>query len=176
MTHHIGALSGQEIRDLIDSNALITDFKNIDVQLQSAGFDLRLADVEEFADVLSMGHLDFSNDKRRIPGTRPLKRASGGWKLEKGGYYLVRVAEVINMPRDLVAQFKPRSSLIRMGGTATNAWVDPGYRGRLQFGLVAHRDLFLEEDARIVQIVFHRTKESEAYSGIFLDEGVKKDK
>lgn len=170
------ALSGKEIRDLIGSDTLVTGFRDIEVQLQSAGFDLRVGEVEEFADVLSMGRLDFTNARRRIPETRPLAPSKEGWRIEKGSYYLVRVAEGLNMPRDLVAQVRPRSSLIRMGGTVTNAWVDPGYRGRLQFGLVAHRDLFIERDARIVQVVFFRTKQAPAYAGIFLDEGLQKKK
>jgi dUTP pyrophosphatase len=171
-----GALSGQEIRELITTKGLITDYRDLEVQLQSAGFDLRVGEVEEFTDVLSQGRLDFSNERRRIPETRPASPSKGGWRIEKGAYYLVRVSEALDMPRDLVAQFKPRSSLVRMGATVTNAWMDPGYRGRLQFGLVAHRDLFIERDARIVQIVFFRTRKAPAYAGIFLGEGMKKGK
>lgn len=168
------ALSGEEIRDLVQFKGLIENYQDLNVQVQSAGFDLRVEEIRTFSDICSMGYLDFSNEKRRVPEAELLKKTNNGWKLEKNKYYLVRVAEIINMPNHLVAEFKPRSSLIRMGGNVTNAWIDPGYRGRIQFGITAFRDIFLEEHARIVQTVFFKTVRTKEYDGIYLNEGIKK--
>jgi len=89
------------------------------------------------------------------------------------GYYLVRFNETVNMPLDLAAIGKPRSSLLRMGAFMVSAVWDPGYRGR-SISLLAvgnPRGIRIKRGARIIQLVFIKVLgETTGYQGIYQGE------
>jgi len=113
-----------------------------------AGVDLRLGKVY----VLKTGGR--LAEERVMP---EVEEAEGDeFVLGAGEYVLVETLEKVNMPKDLAARILNRSSLFRCGASLRNALVDPGYCGRLTFGLKneGEHEFRVERGARICQIVF----------------------
>jgi dUTP pyrophosphatase len=150
-------IGGSELRKLITERKppLISDWVDLDVQLQPAGFDLTVREVRAFA---SDGYLDFDNSKRRVAETIPIPfDESGRARLGKGAYLLV-FNEYVRLPLDVAALAKPRSSLLRSGATVETAVWDPGYEGRGRALLIVYNEhgIVLERNARVVQLVFFK--------------------
>jgi len=70
-------LNDQAIRKLVEDEKLITNYIDLDKQLQSSGFDLSLESIEEF---LGGGAVDFSNAERVIAETKPIKENKDEWR------------------------------------------------------------------------------------------------
>jgi dUTP pyrophosphatase len=164
-------LNREEIENLVEKG-LITHFIDLDTQLQPAGFDVTVDEIHEFEE---SGALDFSNGEREISSSRriePEKREEnddyGWWELDPGAYKVV-MNEKVDIPDDLVGVAMPRSSLLRMGATTENAFWDPGYAGGGEFLLLVKNSdgIEIKENARINQLMFFRTDETESYSGIY---------
>jgi dUTP pyrophosphatase len=166
-------LNRQEIRKLIESQRLLSDYIDLEVQLAPNGFDLTCAQVFEFD---TSGWLDFSNKERKTPQGRELlprkddpQDKFGWWELKKG-VYKVRTNETCNIPKDLVALAFPRSSLLRMGCFTQNAVWDAGFCGKSEFILVVENPhgMKLKQNARVTQLVFLSINETEqGYQGIY---------
>ena len=153
---------------------LLEGFPDLEVQLQPNGFDLTLAEIADFADP---GVLAADNAGRQLAATVPLPfGADGDLRLEPGPY-LVTLNETINLPRDVMALGKPRSSLLRSGVAIHNAVWDAGYRGRSQVLLVVYhpRGFTLSRDARVLQLVFFLLAHpvDQGYRGRYQGEGLR---
>jgi len=166
-------LGGSELRKLIVEREppLISEWVDLDLQLQPAGFDLTLREVRKFT---SGGYIDFNNSKRRIAESSLLPfDENGTLKLEKGSYLLV-FNEYLKLPLDIAAIAKPRSSLLRNGATVETAVWDPGYEGRGRALLIVYNEhgLILERNARVVQLVFVKVASPGLeYAGMYKGEG-----
>jgi len=151
----------------------VEDFVNARKQIGPNGVDLTVERLEEFE---TEGALDFTNEERMISKTKAVKLDEDGWTHIAKGSYKVVFNEVINMPNDLIAVARPRSSLLRSGASVETAVWDAGYRGRS----VALLNVFnpfglrIKRGARIAQIVFlkllHPTRE--AYGGVYQMENI----
>jgi dUTP pyrophosphatase len=144
-----------------------------EAQTQMCGVELTLQRVERF---LSAGALAFDNKERKLPETEVAEfDPSGGVDLGPGAY-LVTFNEIVDIPKDMSALARPRSSLLRMGATMETALWDPGYRGRSQSLLVVYNSqgLRLRRNARLMQLVFMRLEREadKAYSGIYQGENI----
>lgn len=152
---------------------MITEYIDLDTQLQPSGFDLSLESIEEY---LVGGAVDFSNQERVIAETRPLIPDNEGWyHLEKGVYKMV-YNEVVKMPLDVAAIARTRSTLLRNGAMIGTAVWDPGYEGRSSSMLTVYNPygLKLKKDARIAQLIFFQTGEvGKGYSGVYQKERMK---
>ena len=99
-----------------------------------------------------------------------------GWVELQQGEYLVTFNEVVNLPQDLMALGRPRSSLLRSGVSLHTAVWDAGYRGRSQSLLTVHHPagFRLQRNARMVQLVFFRLAipPEEGYRGRYMGEGI----
>lgn len=150
---------------------LIEDFVELELQLQPAGFDLTLREVRAFRD---SGYIDLSNERRRISETMLLPFDDRGRVHLPKGAYLVVFNEKLNLPLDVAAIARPRSSLIRSGATVETAVWDPGYRGRSKALLLVFNEsgITLERNARLVQLVFLRVTGDvvKGYDGAFQGE------
>ena len=164
-------LNRNEIKNLIDSNQIISEFIDLDTQLTPNGFDVTLKEVYR---IESSGHLDFSNKERKMPDftkLQPIKKEGdehGWWVLPKGTYK-IKANEHFKIPLDLITLAKPRSSLLRMGGTVYTGVGDAGFEGKMEFllNVTNEKGISLKENARIVQIIFLKmNKIDEGYSGI----------
>ncbi len=140
-------------------------------QVQPAGVDLRVAEVEVFDEA---GFI--SIEGKRIPAGRSLPILGGFWDLPPGAYR-IRFLETVEIPPDRVGFCYPRSSLLRMGASLHCAVWDPGYKGRGQALLVVYNPhgLSVERGARIAQLVLAALagEPSGLYRGDYYGEGLK---
>jgi dUTP pyrophosphatase len=165
-------LNREEIKRLIVKKNLIQGYINLDKQLTPNGFDLTVGKIFKF---ISCGSLDFSNSERVIPQAKEVlpkknkpKDKFAWWYLRRGAYK-VRTNEIINLPNNLVAIGFCRTSLLRIGAFTQHGIWDAGFRGRSEFILVVEntQGIRLKENARIIQLIFFRIKETGGYQGIY---------
>lgn len=101
---------------------------------EGAGFDLRLGEVYKISGDAFLGETErktadielvqsYKEDEKRTIEIRP------------GDYFLVATIEKVNMPINLTANFKPRTTTFRSGLFLRTGNVAPGYSGKLTFGL-----------------------------------------
>jgi dUTP pyrophosphatase len=165
-------LNSKNIRKLIKEVELISNYIDIEKQLQPSGFDLSVQKVSEY---IESGTVDFSNKERKIAETNLLKPNMEGWYKLKQGCYMLVYNEVVKIPLDVVAIARSRSSLLRNGASMGTAVWDPGYKGRSSSLLVVHNPngITLKKDARVAQLIFFKTNEVEnGYSGIYQNENI----
>ncbi len=163
-------LNDKILRKLIEEDGLVTEYLDLDKQLQPSGFDLSMESIEEF---LGGGAVDFSNKERVIAETRTVEPDQDGWiHLEKGVYKVI-YNEVVKMPLNVAAIARTRSTLLRNGAEVGTAVWDPGYEGRSSSMLTVHNThgLRLKKDARVAQLIFFETGDVEkGYSGVYQKE------
>lgn len=168
-------LNSSQIRKLIEERQLITDYIDLDRQLQPSGFDLSLSEVLAYQ---GGGSVDFTNVEREIAQTTPLEPDERGWYTLQQGCYMIVYNEVVRIPLDIVALARSRSTMLRNGAAVETAVWDPGYQGRSSSLLVVHNPngIRLKRDARVAQLVFLNIEEAEkGYDGIFNRERMSKD-
>lgn len=163
MTILAGSEASRHVEAMIDPGA----------QTQMCGAELTLQKVERF---LTAGSLAFDNKERRLPETEGIEfDASDSVDLGPEPY-LVTFNEIVDIPKDMAAIARPRSSLLRMGATMETALWDPGYRGRSQSLLVVYNShgLRLKRNARLMQLVFMRLEKvaEKVYSGVYQGENI----
>ena len=160
-------LTGNEARGLLESMI------DPETQTQMCGMELTLQKIERFT---SAGAVAFDNTERVLPETEPMDFGASGWIDLPAGAYLVTFNEIVNIPKDVAALARARSTLLRCGASLETALWDPGYRGRSQSLLVVYNPhgLRLKKNARLMQLVFLRLeKEAEkVYSGKYQGENI----
>ena len=158
---------------ILGSPPLIESYLSLDEQLQPNGFDLSLEDVSQLT---SGGNMGSKPDQRKLSDAETLEFDQDGWLRLSPGPYLISFNEVVNLPLNLMALGRPRSSLLRSGVSIHTAVWDAGYRGRSQALLVIHNNhgYDLRKDARLMQLVFfHLTQPvDQGYQGRFLGENL----
>ncbi len=163
-------LNDKILRKLITDHDLVTEYIDLDKQLQPSGFDLSLEGVETY---LGGGAVDFSNEERVIAKTEKILPDGDGWISLGKGVYKVVYNEVVKMPLNIAAIARTRSTLLRNGAEVGTAVWDPGYEGRSSSMLTVHNPhgLRLKVDARIAQLIFFETGAVEkGYSGVYQKE------
>jgi dUTP pyrophosphatase len=168
------ALERESISQLVlGTPPLVESYLSLDDQLQPNGFDLSLREVGRLA---SAGYLGREPDQRELSATEPLNFGDDGWLDLATGPYLITFNEIVNLPLDLMALGRPRSSLLRSGVSIHTAVWDAGYRGRSQALLVVYHPLGyrVQQGARLMQLVFFclARKVSEGYRGRFQKENL----
>jgi len=160
-------LTGSAARGLVESMI------DPETQTQMCGVELTLQKIERF---ITGGAVAFENKERKLPETELVNFDKMGWIDLTAGAYLVTFNEIVNIPKDVTAMARARSTLLRCGATLETALWDPGYRGRSQSLLVVYnpRGLKLKKNARLMQLVFLRLeKEAEKlYSGKYQGENI----
>ena len=169
-----GVLTKENILGLLKINPpLITGAVNIEEQLQPNGIDLTVREVSSFS---SRGNLTEANDGRVLSKTAPLIFDNHDGIDLTPGAYLVTFNEIVNLPNDVMALAKPRSSLNRCGVSIHSAVWDAGYSGRSQSLLVVYNShgFRLHKNARVLQLVFFHLDRSvtRGYSGRFQGENI----
>ncbi|HXS15019.1 MAG TPA: hypothetical protein VN711_02735 [Candidatus Saccharimonadales bacterium] len=101
---------------------------------EGAGFDLRLGEVYKISGDAFLGETE-----RKTADIELVQSYEAGEKrtivIKPGDYFLVSTIEKVNMPLDLTANFKPRTTTFRSGLFLRTGNVAPGYSGKLTFGL-----------------------------------------
>jgi dUTP pyrophosphatase len=168
-----GVLSREQIMALLDADPpLLEDLVDRELQVQPNGVDLTLDTVSGF---VGPGTLTMDNANRRLPGTQQHPFDPDQQLYLSPGCYEVRFNETINLPNDVMAYTRPRSSLLRSGVALHTAVWDAGYSGRGVALLVVYNShgFRLEHNARIAQMVFHTmgSATADGYSGVYAGEG-----
>jgi dUTP pyrophosphatase len=165
-------LSSEEIKERILKDRLIENFIDLSVQLQPASFDLTL---DEIFLLKSSASIDFSNKEREIPKYEEIE-FKDEWILLNKGIYLISFNEIVNIPKDLIAFVRPRSSLVRSGATIFSSLWDPGYSGKSNCLLVVLNEngIKIKKNARVAQMVFLKLSSpaNKMYEGIYQKEGI----
>lgn len=174
---HPGVLNRDAIAGLIDSDpALVADYIDLGLQLQPNGFDLTLRWVGNYTGDITPGSIGVSDANRKLPNTVDEPFDDDGWVLLCPGPYLITFNEIVNIPLQLMALARPRSSLLRSGVAIHTAVWDGGYSGRSQALLTVHNPagFWLERNARVAQLVFFplAAPDSEGYVGRYRNENL----
>lgn len=144
---------------------------------EGAGFDLRLGEVYKISGKAFLGETHRHTaevelvakyeepEKKRHPGKRSASRIKDSGQarmtdnsivIKPGEFYLVKTIESVNMPENLTANMKPRSTMFRSGIFIRTGNIPPGYCGGLTFGLKNEGpvEVTIELGARIIHVQF----------------------
>ncbi|MDQ3098517.1 MAG: hypothetical protein M3Q44_02115 [bacterium] len=132
---------------------------------EGTGIDLRLGSIHKIIEGGAFIEADGTAGQGMRKGVKTEELASFKRDSEKqedisikpGEYYLVQCVETVNTPMDLMPVVYPRSSLFRAGLLLLYSKTDPGYKGKLTFGLtnLSPFEVRLQMGARICNMVFH---------------------
>lgn len=149
-------LSFVELCELVDEG-IITGVK--DKQINASSIDITLGDTilaERFISTPKIISL-----KDREPLTTTAFSTRGGYVMSPGEFVLAHSQQTFNLPNNISAEYKLKSSMARMGLEHLNAgWCDAGWNGsvltlELKNMTLRHR-IQLEEGDAIGQIVFFK--------------------
>lgn len=167
----------KELLKLVREDKLVENLSERELtNPEGAGFDLRVGEVF----VLEGGEAFLGESERYTPKTGSIAkyRENKDVILKPGDFVLVKTIEKVNLPKDVAAIFRPRSTLQRSGIGLFTAAASPGYSGELTFGMcnLGKNDFRLELGARIVHIIFFRTSDNVSeYRGQWQDGRVSTD-
>ncbi len=168
----MSVLSRDDLRTALAADPPLVEGIDPHTQLQPNGIDLRVDRVHR---LISPGLLGAAENVRE-PASREEVHpdADGWWDLHQGGY-VIGYMERVNLPADLMAFARPRSTLLRSGVAIHTAVWDAGYSGRGEglLSVLDPRGYRLQRGARVVQLVFLRLASAvgEGYRGRYHGEG-----
>jgi dUTP pyrophosphatase len=166
-------LSGVSIRRMIEgSPPLVEGCPDLDRQIQPNGIDLTL---ESVWGLRGAGQLGTDDAERILPPREELAPTNWHYNLA-AGVYMVRLTETVNLPTDLTALGRSRSSLLRSGVALGTAVWDAGYHGRSEVLMLVHNPagFRVSRGSRILQLVFLRLDRAAAgYRGIYQHENLR---
>ncbi|EKD64560.1 MAG: hypothetical protein ACD_50C00344G0011 [uncultured bacterium] len=122
---------------------------------EGAGFDLRLGEVYKIK-----GEAFLGETHRKTAEIELVKSYKNGKKdsivFKPGDFYLVKTIESFNLPQNITANFKPRSTTFRSGLFLRTGNVAPGYSGPVTFGMKNEGPIpvIIEMGARFVHAQF----------------------
>lgn len=99
-------------------------------------------------------------------------RVTGHHILPKAACTLIPSLEWVELPADLAATLRCRSSYARRGLFLSGGFVDPGFRGQLTLclGNLGTGDIVLAPSDRVVQMILHQVKDGAGlYNGRYQD-------
>lgn len=131
---------------------LIENFK--EENLQSVSYDVTMGK-RILVENTSVETIDL-NSKNSVESVFHEEFVDGGYVLKPNEFILVQLAEKINMPDDLCAHIRPRTTFNRMGIVITNQHLNPSYSGILQIGIknMTNHAYRIKPGIKIGQIVF----------------------
>jgi dUTP pyrophosphatase len=164
-------LSKPEIQRLLKRTPpLVEGYINLEEQLQPNGVDLTLRDI-----ALPQSSGRITVQQRLLPELAPLVFDGTGFIDLMPGAYIITYNEIVNLPKNIMALARPRSSLLRCGVSVGTAVWDAGYSGRSQSLMVVYnpQGFRLQKNARIIQLIFFRLgQKTEGYQGIYQGENI----
>lgn len=140
--------SDREVKPLIE--------KFIEKNLQSASYDITMTNmIRKFKDEFRKVKL---NDKSSIDDCFEEVDITYGYDLRPKEYILIQLNEYINMPDDLIAHIRPRTTFTKMGLILSHQHINPSYDGQLQLGLYNSTPYVIElvPDLIIGQLIFEQ--------------------
>ncbi|CAN5340679.1 MAG: deoxyuridine 5'-triphosphate nucleotidohydrolase [Chloroflexota bacterium] len=171
-----GVLSREELiaRITDGERPLLTHMPSFADQVQPNGVDLTLSGVHRHT---GLGSIARDNSGRVLPELVELQPEEGWFHLTPGPWHIT-YNEIVDLPDNLMALGRPRSSLGRSGVTIHTAVWDAGYRGRSTslLQVLNPAGFVVELNARVMQLVFFslNTATVEGYSGKYQDENIER--
>lgn len=145
--------------------------------LQSVSYDVSISDVimkssNNFRTIRLENKVDI--DKLFVE-----QKITNGYILAPNEYILVRLNEKINMPDDLTAHIRPRTTFNKIGLIINCQHINPSYNGNLQFGLknmcnnaieiipnlIIGQLVFETLGGKIAEDILYRNKKNAKYQG-----------
>ncbi|MDQ2950656.1 MAG: deoxyuridine 5'-triphosphate nucleotidohydrolase [Chloroflexota bacterium] len=167
----MSVLSREELRAAVAGDPPLVEGIDPDVQIQTNGIDLRIERIQRLS---SPGLLGASDSLREPAAREDLPSDKDGWWDLHRGAYVITYREKVNLPHDLMALARPRSTLLRSGVAIHAAVWDAGYSGRGEglLSVLNARGWRIQRGARVLQLVFFRLSKStlEGYKGRYLGE------
>ncbi len=126
---------------------------------EGAGFDLRLGEVYKIS-----GQAFLGIEERETPKIELVKKYDSNKKqsiiIKRGEFFLVTTIEKVNLPLNICATFIPRTTTFRSGLFLRTGIAQPGYQGKLTFGLKNEGpvEVEMEMGCRFVFAIFHEVK------------------
>ena len=151
----MSVLSREELRAALAADPPLVEGIDPATQLQPNGIDIRVDRVQRLTSPALLG----AADAVREPAAREdVKADADGWWDLHAGAYVVTYQEKVNLPPDLIALARPRSTLLRSGVAIHAAVWDAGYSGRGEglLSVLNPRGYRLQRGARVLQLVFFR--------------------
>lgn len=148
-------LSYYELHELIKSGVIDADPENVN----GASIDLTLAD-KVLIEGMPSGNF-VSLKEKQTPNMRELIIPDSGFALFPGDFALASTRELFNLPNDIAAEFKLKSSVTRAGlnhclaGFADHGWNNARLTLELKNELKNHT-LLLKTGMKIGQMIFYR--------------------
>lgn len=134
---------------------------------EGAGFDIRIGELYE-----TEGKGFLGIEERETPHVKLIAEFNPKKKnkivLKPKTYYLMKTVEKLNLPKNVLAFFTPRSTLYRSGVYIFGGQTAPGYKGGLTTGIYNFREerFELEMGSRVMHIMFFEVKgETNIYRG-----------
>ncbi|GIW64514.1 MAG: hypothetical protein KatS3mg092_0447 [Patescibacteria group bacterium] len=123
---------------------------------EGAGFDLRLGEVYKIYGEAFLGVEERLTPKIELLAKYDPQKPSY-FVFKPGKYYLVTTIEKVNLPLNIAATFIPRTTTFRSGLIVRTGIAQPGYSGKLTFGLKNEGPIEakIEMGARFVFATFH---------------------
>ena len=168
----MSVLSREDLRSALAAQPPLVEGIDQATHLQPNGIDLR---VERIQRLTSPGLLGAAPNLREPAAREDVQPDADGWWDLHQGSYVIGYAEKVNLPADLMALARPRSTLLRSGVAIHTAVWDAGYSGRGEglLSVINPKGYRLQRGAAVVQLVFLRlgTATAEGYKGKYQGEG-----
>lgn len=149
-------LGPKALLDLVKKVKLIENLSERELtNPEGAGFDLRVDEVYKISGDAFLGETE-----RKTAEVKLVAKYEAGKKntfiVKPGDFFLVKTIESVNMPDNLTANMKPRSTTFRSGIFIRTGNIPPGYHGGLTFGLKNEGPIpvTIEMGARIIHVQF----------------------
>ena len=172
----MSVLTREELRAALAADPPLVEGADGAAQLQPNGIDLR---AERIQRLVSGGRLGAAEADRDPAEREDVAADPAGWWDLALGAYVITYRERVNLPADLTALLRPRSSLLRSGVTIHGAVWDAGYSGRGEglLSVMNPKGYRLQRGARVAQLVFFRLSSAtlEAYAGKYQGENPRMD-
>jgi len=123
---------------------------------EGTGFDLRVGEIFKIKGDGFLGETE-----RKTCDIESVAKYEEGKKntiiVKPGDFYLFKTIETVNIPDNLVAEFKPRTTMQRMGIIFRSSQASPGYSGELTFAMhnAGPCEVTIEMGARLAHVIFH---------------------
>lgn len=168
-------LSHDDLITLIGAEQpIVEEMVNTEAQVQQNGIELTLHSLETFNGI---GQVAFDNSERKLPDMKKLEFDTEDWIFLSKGIYKIKFNEIVNIPKNIAAIAKCRSSVMRCGVDIIAGVWDAGYRGRSEALIVVYNEagFRVKKNARLLQLLFFKLNKTvdNGYSGMYLHENTK---
>jgi dCTP deaminase len=154
----MSVLSYDELVELVRQGVITADVENIN----AASIDITLDNLILLESEPTF-HMDVKLAKKENIETVPYQMDERGYGIQPDEFVLASSREVFNLPNDISAEYKLKSSMARNGLEHLNAgWCDAGWNGSkltLEFKNVTRfHELIIEPNMKCGQVIFYRHK------------------